>query len=317
MFKHSTIAFGKGIDRVVLGNGPRRVLIIVGIHGNEPCGVEAVKLMLQRKALFTGDSSVKAKDLYENDNWKLPIEALFSSLTIEVIIGNPKALEQNTRFLKKNLNRLFDIHMICNDAAAEDEGYTYELQRAKLISESIRCADFVLDIHSTSADVGSFALPSSMDLSEQLAECLPVKYVIESLAHMTLDGGTTVDCAKLHFVPAICVECGQHCHVDIVARAAAVISAFLTMQTSERDSLACCNKHDKPLAMRCEYAERVQSGFEWLNQFPEFSFVPESTPVFRTDERGDVLAPEGGAFIVMPTSHPVDGEEALFWASAK
>jgi hypothetical protein len=62
------------------------------------------------------------------------------------------------------------------------------------------------------SDVGSFALPSSMDLSEEMAECLPVKYVVESLAHMTLDGGTTLDCALLHGVPGICVECGQHSH---------------------------------------------------------------------------------------------------------
>lgn len=290
--------------------------MIVGIHGNEPCGVEAIKIMLQRKALFFGNANVKAQDIDENDNWKQPIDELFESMTIEIMIGNPSALEKNTRFLKKNLNRLFDIHMICNDLSAEEEGYTYELQRAKLIAESIRCADFVLDIHSTSADVGSFALPSSMDLSEHTAECLPVKYVVESLAHMTLDGGTSLDCALLHQIPAICVECGQHAHPDIVARAAAVISSFLTMQTM-REPQQHQEKQDKPLAMRCEYAERVQPGFEWLNQFSEFSFVPEYTPVFRTDERGDVLAPEGGAYIVMPTSHPVDGEEALFWASAK
>lgn len=315
-FRNSTIAFGKGIDRVVLGNGQRRLLILVGIHGNEPCGVEAIKLMLQRKALFSGDADVKAIDLDINDNWKHPMDELFDCMTIEIMIGNPAAIEEKTRFLKKNLNRLFDIHMICDDASAEEEGYTYELQRAKLIAESIRCADFVLDIHSTSADVGSFALPSSMDLSEELAECLPVKYVIESLAHMTLDGGTTLDCALLHQVPAICVECGQHAHQDIVARAAATISSFLAMQmTTEQQK--CNQSQNKPLALRCEYAERVQSGFEWLNEFPEFSFVKENTPVFRTDERGDVYAPEGGGYIVMPTSHPVDGEEALFWASAK
>lgn len=188
------------------------MLVLVGIHGNESCGVEAMKLMLQRKALFTGDANVQAQDLDINDNWKQPIDVLFEELTMEILIGNPKAVERNTRFLKRNLNRLFDIHDLCDDSSAEEEGYTYELQRAKLIAESIREADFILDIHSTSADVGSFALPSSMDLSEELAECLPVKYVIESLVHMTLDGGTTLDCALLHAVPGICVECGQHSH---------------------------------------------------------------------------------------------------------
>ncbi|KAL3798580.1 hypothetical protein HJC23_011884 [Cyclotella cryptica] len=314
----SAITFGKGMDRVVLGNGPRRVLVLVGIHGNEQCGVEAVKIMLQRKALFTGDADVRSQDLDVNDNWKQPMDELFDRMTVEILLGNPQAVEMNTRFMKKNLNRLFDIHMLCNDASAEEEGYMYELQRAKLIAESIRCADIVLDIHSTSADVGSFALPSSMALSEQLAKCLPVKYVVESLAHMTLDGGTTLDCALLHDVPGICVECGQHSHPDVVSRAAAIISSFLIMQVSVEDGLQpCVKKTDRPIVMKCDNAERVQPGFEWLNQFPEFSFVPEYTPVFRTSERGDVLAPEGGAYIVMPTSSPVVGEEALFWASAK
>lgn len=101
-----------------------------------------------------------------------------------------------------------------------------------------------------------------------------------------------------------------------MSRAAAVISSFLQMMAGDGLQL-CQEKKDKPLVMICESAERVQHGFEWLNQFPEFSFVQEFTPVFRTTERGDVLAPEGGAYIVMPTSVPVIGEEALFWASAK
>ena len=38
----------------------------------------------------------------------------------------------------------------------------------------------------------------------------------------------------------------------------------------------------------------------------------------RDAERGIVSCPiEGGAYIVMPTSLPVIGEEALFWASSK
>ena len=97
-------------------------------------------------------------------------------MTIEFLLGNPAALEKNARFLKFNLNRLFVTHKLCDDESAEEEGYKYELHRARLIAESIRDADFILDIHSCSADVGSFALPSSSNLSEELAEQLPVKY---------------------------------------------------------------------------------------------------------------------------------------------
>lgn len=234
-------------------------------------------MILQKHALFSGDANISANDLLSEDKWSRQLDELFDRLTIEFLVGNPAALENNTRFLKRNLNRLFDIHTLCDDERAEDEGYNYELQRARIITESIRNADFMLDVHSCSSDVGTFALPSSMDLSEELAEYLPVKYVVESLAHMTLDGGTTLDCALLHNVPSVCVECGQHSHPDVIARAVVVISSFLTMQLLNEDgsfSPQDAQQPDKPIVMRCEFAERVSRGFEWLNKFPEFDFVP-------------------------------------------
>jgi predicted deacylase len=214
LFSKDVIEFGNGVDRVVLGHGPRRVLILTGIHGNEPCGVEAVKMILRK--LFTGsNSNVTSEELFQDENWAVPLETLLDSLTIEFLLGNPAALQQNRRFLIRNLNRLFDINKLCDSELADREGYRYELHRARLITESIRHADFVLDIHSCSSDVGAFALPSSLDLSECLAEHLPVKYVIESLVHACLDGGTTLDAAMWNDVPGVCVECGQHRHKDV------------------------------------------------------------------------------------------------------
>jgi hypothetical protein len=351
-FNTDDIDFGKGVDRVVLGRGPRRVLVLAGIHGNEPCGVEAVKMMLQRKSLFSGNNAnVTSEELLQDENWTIKLDTLFDSLTIEFLLGNPAALSQNSRFIKRNLNRLFDINTLCDSELAEQGEYRYELHRARLITESIRHADFVLDIHSCSSDVGSFALPSSLDLSECLAEHLPVKYVVESLVHSCLDGGTTLDAALWNDVPGVCVECGQHTHKDVgkctkpsfsdeyspspqfltlvfstylydakVSRAAAVISSFLRLQVLQEDgafATPSSKSSERPITMICTYAERVSHGFEWLKKFPEFHFVAEDEPVFRDADRGVVKCPKGGAFIVMPTAQPVLGEEALFWAFAK
>ena len=94
--RSDAITFGTGgVDRVVLGHGPRRVLVLVGIHGNEPCGVEAVRMMLQRQAIFTGGhASVSAGELQIVENWSQPLDALFESLTIEFMLGNPAALKK-------------------------------------------------------------------------------------------------------------------------------------------------------------------------------------------------------------------------------
>lgn len=106
-----------------------------------------------------------------------------------------------------------------------------------------------------------------------------------------------------------------------VSRAVSVISTFLRLQVLEEDgSFATPEPQSlhRPVTMRCNYAERVLNGFQWIREFPEFHFVAEDEPVFRDAERGVVSCPiEGGAYIVMPTSLPVIGEEALFWASSK
>ena len=89
--------------------------------------------------------------------------------------------------------------------------------------------------------------------------------MIESLVHATVDGGTTLDCALLHGVPGVCVECGQHSHTNIDARAISIISSFLYMQllTDEGSfNIPSLELSEKPTVMRCEYAERVGLGFE-------------------------------------------------------
>lgn len=258
-FNDEDIDFGNSVDRVILGSGSRRVLVLVGIHGNEPCGVEAVKMILRKRKLFSANSAdVTSEELLDDDNWATTLETLFRNLTIEFLLGSPAALRQNKRFVQRNLNRLFDLNILNDSKLALKDGYRYELHRARLITESIRHADFVLDIHSCSSDVGSFALPSSLDLSEFLAEHLPVKYVVESLVHACLDGGTTLDAALWNDVPGVCVECGQHNHKD-VGKCDRQLYAYQSLINSHSfNSGACCNSNFH-LSLSANHARRGQS----------------------------------------------------------
>jgi hypothetical protein len=320
-YRDSFVMFGRGcVDRVVLGSGPRHVLVLVGIHGNEACGVEAARLMLQRHSLFIPprrQTLATNKCLGDDSMWSFPLDTLFQEMTIEFIVGNPRAVEANKRFLERKLNRLLDVHVLCEDGIGVA---SYEVQRARVLVEAIRHSDVVLDIHSVSSESDPFALPSSMDASEELACQLPVSYVVQSLANCTAEGGTTMDCALLHGVPGVCVECGQHHHPDIVARAADVISTFLVSQCGDgyvnNDIQDDVGKGKGPIVMRCEGIEIVRDGFEFLQPFKEFEFVTYGTPVFK-DEQGEVCCPvEPGAYLVMPAKTPVVGEEALSWARA-
>jgi hypothetical protein len=201
------------------------------------------------------------------------------------------------------------------------------LIQARILVEAIRHADAILDIHSCSSDSDPFAIPSSSEISEELASCLPVGYVLNSLATSIVGGGTSMDCAVLHGIaPAIVVECGRHDHPNAVARATDTISSFLLSQLEhqsngggavKQEQCLQQKKKEKPIVMTCKDLEIVNEGFGFLESFREFQFIPYGQPVFRDDVRGEVTCPiEPGAYLVMPNYKPVIGEEALFWAKA-
>jgi hypothetical protein len=103
-------------DRIVLGYGPRRVLILVVVHGNEYCGVHAVREILGRFCLFHGTNRITKSDLQDDSYWDdEPLSALFDLLTIEFVVGNPQACQNSVRFLKKNLNRMFDKPILLDE----------------------------------------------------------------------------------------------------------------------------------------------------------------------------------------------------------
>jgi hypothetical protein len=174
--------------------------------------------------------------------------------------------------------------------------FFFRLFQARILVEAIRHADAILDIHSCSSDSDPFAIPSSSEISEELARCLPVGYVLNSLATSIVGGGTSMDCAVLHGIaPAITVECGRHDHPNVVARATDTISSFLLSQLEHQSNGAgavkqCLlqKKMEKPIVMTCKDLEIVNEGFGFLESFREFQFIPFGQPVFRDDVRGEV-----------------------------
>lgn len=113
-----------------------KVLVIGGMHGNEPLGIELVKL-LQNK----------------------PIE------NVDAIIANEEALIANARFTGQDLNRLFP-----GNKASE----AYEPKRASELTELCKQYDVVLDFHNTYCPdndcgfVGEAALRSLYDVASYL-----------------------------------------------------------------------------------------------------------------------------------------------------
>jgi len=86
-----------------------KILVIGGMHGNEPLGIELVERLTKK-----------------------PIQG------VEAVIANPRAREANQRFTSSDLNRSFP-----------GNGESYEGRRAKKLLKLCQGFDIVLDFHNT------------------------------------------------------------------------------------------------------------------------------------------------------------------------
>lgn len=95
------------------------LLITGAIHGDEPCGTIAIQ-----------------KFIGQIEQWSVYI----ASWTVTLIpICNPKAYKQNTRYIEKNLNRIFTKHKNPD---------SYEQALANELTSYVDRCDVILDIHS-------------------------------------------------------------------------------------------------------------------------------------------------------------------------
>jgi uncharacterized protein len=96
--------------------GPK-VVILGGVHGNEVCGVEAIRKIAPNFKITSGE--------------------------LRLIIANPKAVEQNVRYTEENLNRCFKKN--------KKPTGTYEEKLAKEIMKHLDWADISLDLHASNS----------------------------------------------------------------------------------------------------------------------------------------------------------------------
>ncbi|MEA5451169.1 aspartoacylase [Leptolyngbya sp. CCNP1308] len=115
-----------------------RVLIAGGTHGNELTGVYAVKKF------------ERSPDLVRR-----------SSFETVTLLGNPRAIAANCRYIDQDLNRSFNT-----GAAIAPAGY--EVQRSEHLRQRFGPAgqtpvDFVIDLHSTTSNAGVMIILDSLD----------------------------------------------------------------------------------------------------------------------------------------------------------
>lgn len=119
----------------------QRVAIVGGTHGNEWTGVYLVK-KFERSPMLIHRSS-------------------FESITL---LANPEAIAANRRYVDRDLNRCFYSADLNNPTLT-----SYEDRQAKAIvkqlgSKNNTKVDFIIDLHSSTANMGLTILPSNKHL---------------------------------------------------------------------------------------------------------------------------------------------------------
>jgi aspartoacylase len=131
-------------------NPINRVALVGGIHGNELTGVYLIE-KFQR----------------------FPERVKRSSFETLTLLGNPKAVEVNRRYIDKDLNRCFH-----NQDLQAPTSSNYEERRAKTIYQLLKPqgkspVDLLVDLHSTTANMGlTIILGNSHPFNLQLAAYL-------------------------------------------------------------------------------------------------------------------------------------------------
>ena len=131
-------------------NSIQKIAIVGGTHGNELTGVYAIEKLA-----------------------RFPERLRQYCFEVVTLLANPQAVAANRRYLDRDLNRSFDNNDLVNPALTG-----YEEKRAKEIAAELQNVDLIIDLHSSTSNMGLTILPSSTDpfnlrLSAYLSELHP------------------------------------------------------------------------------------------------------------------------------------------------
>jgi len=169
-------------------------LILVGVHGDERCGIEAIEKILPELEIEQG----------------------------EVIIeyGNPRAIEQNVRYTEANLNRMFKSE---SELTAEEKN-SYEYARAQYLKILMNEADALLDIHASFTPVSRPFLICEANAAE-IATQMPFDTIVSGFD--AIEPGGTDYYMNANGKVGISVECGYLGDPVSTETAVSAIRSFL------------------------------------------------------------------------------------------
>lgn len=181
------------ITKIGKKKGPTSV-IMAAVHGNEICGIKAFKKIISKLEVEKG--------------------------TVHFIVGNPRALKTNKRYIDFNMNRLF-----LKKSFSKKIRETYEYKRAQYIKKFLDESDALLDIHSTTNKSEPFIICEKGSFN--VAKSLPKEFKKIVYGFDDIEPGGTDGYMNKQGKVGICIECGQHLDKKSTIIASKAIQTFL------------------------------------------------------------------------------------------
>jgi predicted deacylase len=273
-----------------------RLLILGGVHGNEICGPAALRATI--KSIAEGHIKIEA-----------------GSLTI-VPVCNPRAFEEDKRFIERNLNRAM---------ATRETPAMYEEALMNILCPLLDRCDYLLDIHSYRAGGPAFALRGPDTKKEKEEEFIAAMaldhvvygwdeaYIATGISTDSIEFVGTTEYARRQGAVAATVECGQHrdpAAVPVALRA--IMGALRYSGVAPGVTAPEPQNHLRRTRMKHLYYKRKAG--EFLQPWRHLDEVAMGTPMAKYEDGETILAPFSGR-VVMPRIDCPVGEEWFYLGS--
>jgi len=266
------------------------LLVFGSMHGNEPAGLQAINMvgkMLEVEPITNEEFSYKG--------------------SFVGLVGNKQAVEQQERFLERDLNRSWTMENVervyatkVEDLTAEDLELREILDTVHLLIEELKPERIVvLDLHTTSSYGGIFSLPTEDPESIRIAKELHAPVITGMLKGIQ---GTVLHYFNTENIGletvAVAFESGQHREAKSSNRAiAAIINCMRTIGAV--DPAVVENQHDKILI---EYSKSLPKVAELVNKYAikgDFKMNPDYKN-FQPISKGEILASDNDLNVSAP-----------------
>lgn len=260
----------------------KNLLILGAVHGNEICGPEAIKNIVNK---------------IRNEEIKI----ISGSVTF-IPVCNIDAYKQNKRYINENLNRIFEK----NEKPKNNE----EIIAQHIIKYIDEC-DYLLDIHSISTDGPSFAfLDTNTPEGKKFTEIQNFKYIMSGWDEIFgEDDKASTGYAFKQGKIGTTIECGNHNDPNCVKKAEIAIKNSLAFL-----GIGNCELYYEKSEQKCIKMEKViykeRDGI-FLKEWKHLDVIKSGEIIAKYND-GETIVAKEDCLIIMPHSDNFVGTEWFY-----